>query len=63
MFACLDPFRFVCLISDLEQKNVYASLVPIHLGPKRLGSETSRCRNGLVPKHLVTRSKTTQIPE
>ena len=29
-------------------------LGPKHLGPKRLGAETSRDRNGLVPKRLVT---------
>ena len=30
--------------------------MPKLLGPKRLGAETSRGRNGLVPKRLVTRS-------
>ena len=29
-------------------------LGPKRLGPKRLGAETSRGRNGLVPKRLVT---------
>ena len=50
-------------MSDLEQETVEASLVPIRLGPKRLGSETSRCRNGLVSKRLVTRTETTRILE
>ena len=29
-------------------------LGPERLGPKRLGAETSRGRNGLVPKRMVT---------
>ena len=37
--------------------------MPIRLGPKRLSSETSRGRNGLVPKRLVTRTETPLIPE
>ena len=32
-------------------------LGPKRLGPKRLGAETSRDRNGLVPKRLVTKCK------
>ena len=32
-------------------------LGPKRLGPKRLGAETSRGRNGLVPKRLVTEMK------
>ena len=31
--------------------------MPKRLGPKRLGAETSRDQNGLVPKRLVTRQQ------
>ena len=37
-------------------------LGPKRLGPKRLGAETSRGRNGLVPKRLVTPQNKYQIP-
>ena len=36
-------------------------LGPKRLGPKRLGAETSRDRNGLVPKRLVTEYPDTAI--
>ena len=37
--------------------------MPIGLGPKRLSSEMSSVRNGLLPKGLVTRTEMPRIPE
>ena len=37
--------------------------MPLRLGPKRLSSETSWGRNGLVSKRLITRTETPRIPE
>ena len=73
MFTCLDPFRFVYVLILTYSKTLvlfYTStemsklfLVSIRLGTKRLSSDTSGGRNGLVPKCLVTRTETPRIPE
>ena len=43
------------LYCQISFQNVYGNLVPKRLGPKRTGTETTRGRNGLVPKRPITK--------